>query len=83
MERSKILEHMTELFRSVLDNPDLVLSEDMTSENVNEWDSLSNIQLAIAVEERFGIRFTLDEIQRFKTVGEICGLVEQKMELVR
>ena len=58
MERSEILQQVNEIFIDTLDNEDIVLTDDTTANNIEEWDSLNHIQLVVAVEKIFKIRFS-------------------------
>jgi acyl carrier protein len=80
MELQEILQQVTEIFRSVLQKPELILEEDTTAADVDGWDSLSNIQLITSVEKHFGIKFKLREILKLKNVGELCTSVQKKVE---
>ena len=62
MERNDILARVQEVFRDELELDDLVLNEETTADDVEEWDSLSHIQLVVAIEKAFGIKFTSREI---------------------
>ena len=55
--------------------PDLVLRRETTAKDVEEWDSLTHVQLMVAVEKRFKVRFSAKQIQGFKNVGEMCDAV--------
>jgi acyl carrier protein len=76
---SEILEQVNEIFRDILDNDEIVVYEKTTAEDVAEWDSLSHIQLVVAVEKHFKIRFTASEINGFKNVGEMCEGILKKL----
>jgi acyl carrier protein len=75
----EILEQVNGIFKDVLDNDDIVVYSETTAEDVAEWDSLSHIQLVVAVEKHFKIRFTAAEINSFKNVGEMCDGILKKM----
>ncbi len=79
MNDEAILIAMTEVFRDILDVPDLVLGPSTTAKDVEEWDSLTHIQLVAAVEKRFKIRFTAQEIQGFKDVGDMSAGVARTL----
>jgi len=70
--KSDVLAQVNTIFRDVLDNEDLVIEETSTADQVYEWDSLTHIQLVVAIEKHFKIRFTSSEITNFKNVGEMC-----------
>jgi len=78
MELNQVLIQFNKIFIDVLDEEDIVLEESTTAEDVEEWDSLSHIQLVVAIEKKFGIRFTALEIDGYKNVGEMCQAVIEK-----
>ena len=51
----------------------------MTAEDIEDWDSLSHIQLIEAIEHTFDITFTLQEAVELETVGEFIELVNKKV----
>jgi acyl carrier protein len=79
MERQAILEQLNDIFKDVLDNEDIVLNEEMTADDVEEWDSLTHIQLIVAIEKHFKIRFGSKEIQSWKNGGEMMDSMQQKL----
>ena len=74
-----ILTQLQPIFRDVLDNPQLQISRSSSASNVQGWDSLAHINLVSAIEQEFGISFTLSELQELKNVGEMIDLMEQKL----
>jgi acyl carrier protein len=76
---SEIFQTLTVLFREILDEPTLVLREDLTAADVKSWDSLNHIDLIVAVEREFGIRFTTREVTSLKNVGELVALTQAKL----
>lgn len=72
------LETLTLLFREVFDRDDLVLSRGTTASEVPEWDSLMHIQVIVAAEKKFGVRFAPGEIEGLKNVGEFLDLILRK-----
>ncbi|MBB6371650.1 acyl carrier protein [Chryseobacterium shigense] len=79
MSKNEILSKLSEIFREELDNEEITLTEETTANDVEEWDSLSHIQLIVAVEKAFGIRFTSSEIQSWNTVGEMADSITSKL----
>lgn len=67
------------VFRDILDNEGIVLTEETTAKEVAEWDSLTHIQLVVAVEKAFAIRFTAREIRRWNKVGEMIDSIGAKV----
>jgi len=74
-----ITERLTRVFRKVFDDESIVLSPELTANDVDGWDSLSHINLLIAIELEFGIEFKQNEIQSFANVGELMKSIEKKL----
>ena len=81
MTELDILKKVNEIFIDVLDDEDIVLTQETTANDVEDWDSLTHIQLIVAVEKQFKIKFTSSEIQAFKNVGHFCVEVKRKQSL--
>lgn len=73
------LDTLTEVFRQVFDDPNIVLTPETTADMVEGWDSLSHVNLIMAVENRFNIRFKQKEVMSFKNVGDLARGVESKL----
>ena len=78
MDKNVILAKVQEIFQDVLDNEDIVLSFNTTADDVEEGDSLSHIQLIVAIEKEFKVKFTSKEITSWKTVGDMIDCVISK-----
>jgi acyl carrier protein len=79
MTRTEILKTINDIFIDVLDDDTVVLTEETSANDVDEWDSLNHIQLVVAIEKRFKIRFASQEILSWKNVGEMVGSVYAKI----
>jgi acyl carrier protein len=79
MERSDILKRVEEIFREELELDDLVLTDETTADDVEEWDSLSHVQLVAAMEEAFGIEFKSREILSWENIGDLIDSIEKKV----
>ncbi len=79
MERSEILKKVNEVFIDNLDNDDIVLTENSSADDIEEWDSLTHVQLVVAVEKKLNIRFNAKEIQSWKNVGEMIDSISTKL----
>jgi len=75
MEKETILKEMTGVFRNILDNDHLIIGYDTTAKDVEGWDSLTQIQLTVAIEKHFKLKFKSYEIYEWKNVGDICDAV--------
>ena len=78
MTRDEILSEVTAVFRDTLGDEQLVLGEQTTAADIEDWDSLSHIQLVVAVEKRFRIRFGSREIQAWANIGEMLDSIAAK-----
>lgn len=79
MDRSSILEQLNEIFIDVIDEEKINLNEASTAKEVEGWDSLTHIQLVVAIERYFKIRFTSKEIQEWKNVGALVDSINSKL----
>lgn len=79
MDNTEILKAVKEIFIDVLDNPNIILNEESTANDVNDWDSLNHIRLIVAIEKHFKIRFTSQEVSRWKNVGEMIDSLSKKL----
>ena len=75
---------LEDLFRDVFDDDTLEIRDTLDSNDIPAWDSLMHINLMVAAEKKFGIRFTTAEMARLKQPGQNIGsfrsLIEQKLE---
>ena len=74
-----IYDRLTPLFREVFDDDTVVVTPQLTANDVENWDSLSHVRLMVAVEEDFKIHFSSSEIASFKTVGDLVTSIEAKL----
>ena len=70
---------ITAIFRDVFDDDSIILREDMTADELDNWDSLTHVDLILAIEKDFRIRFTTGEISGLKSVGHLAALVSHKL----
>lgn len=80
MSRHEILAQLTGIFRDELDNPGIQLTEQTTANDVEEWDSLSHLQLIVRIEKSLKIRFKSTEIQSWQNIGQMIDSIEQKLK---
>lgn len=66
---------LQDIFRDVFDDEEIQLRDEMTSQDVEGWDSLMHLNLIIAIEKKFGIKFATAEISRMKNDGENVGSI--------
>jgi acyl carrier protein len=73
-----IMAELEPIFSDILDLPNLKLGPESDASNVEGWDSLAHVNIVMAIEKRFKIRFALGELQDLKNVGEMVELIEKK-----
>lgn len=78
MERENIISKLNEIFEDVIDEGPVFLTESSNSDNVDGWDSLAHIQLIVAIEKTYNIRFTSEEMSSWKNVGEMIDCILTK-----
>ncbi len=73
------MDTLTDVFRQVFADPEITLTTETTANDVDGWDSMSHVNLIMAVENRFNIRFNQKEIMSFRNVGDLARCVESKL----
>jgi len=79
MTQQEILSQLQEIFSEILDIANIVLTQTTTSADIEEWDSLSHIQLVVAIEKHFDVKFTSEEILEWQNVGDMVKSIEEKL----
>lgn len=79
MNREQLLNEINEIFRDAFMDDDLVIKEETTAEDVEDWDSLMQITLITTIENKYGIEFTLDDSLAMKNVGDMMNLIIAKV----
>lgn len=79
MDKHDIIERLNEVFQDVFDDEDIIVDEETTADDIEDWDSIEHINLISAVESEFGIRFTMGEVSGMKNVGEMISIIEARM----
>lgn len=75
----QVLAEVNRIMCGVFNNNSIKLKYETTARDVAEWDSLNHIELVLAVEKHFKIRFNFTELQKFKNVGEMCDNIVLKL----
>lgn len=74
-----ILEELQPVFREVFDDDSIVLTSETNADMIEDWDSLSHIRLVMAIEKKFGIKFSYDDLQNMKNVGEAAEIINHRL----
>ncbi|MFG1332310.1 acyl carrier protein [Xanthobacter autotrophicus] len=78
-EHPEVYEKLTDVFRNVFQDDDIVLFPDMTAADVEGWDSLANIRLILAVETAFSIRLSAAQAASLAKLGDLVSLIASKI----
>jgi len=78
MTHDDIYAELTQVFRDVFDDDDITLTGATTAEDVPGWDSQAHVNLVVAAETRFGIRFRTAELEALHDVGDFVALIATK-----
>lgn len=79
MTREEVFEILTGIFQDVFDDDELELTDATTADDIEDWDSLEQINLVAACEKRFNVKFDMKEIQALKNVGEMVDTIVGKL----
>ncbi len=79
MSNFEILQVVTTIMKDVLELPDLIVTTSTSATDVDEWDSMTHIQIIASIEAKFKVRFALGELQALKNVGDMIVLLEKKL----
>jgi acyl carrier protein len=79
MSEQEIMHKLTDVFRDLFDQPDLVLTAATSADDVDEWDSVNHVMLVVQVEREFGVKFHTAEIEELKNVGDLASLIQSKL----
>ena len=79
MNKKEIYERLNEVFQDVFDDDEITVNENTTSNDIEDWDSLEHINLIVAVEKEFGIKFNMNEVTSMKNVGEMVTIIEERV----
>ncbi len=79
MEREQVYQELNEIFRDVFDDDTIEVTEATTSDDIEDWDSLEHINLVVAVENTFNIKFKMGEVNSMKNVGEMVEIILQRI----
>ena len=79
MAREEIYNKLNEVFCDVFDDDSIKVNDGTTANDIEDWDSLEHINLIVAVEKKFGIKFNMGEVNNFKNVGEMVDTIIKRV----
>ena len=79
MDRNEIIEKLTAIFHEIFNDNAIVLRDDMTAADVENWDSLTHMLMISKVEQVFQIKFKLKDLNKLKSVGDLISTIQTKL----
>ncbi|MEG2053375.1 MAG: acyl carrier protein [Oscillospiraceae bacterium] len=77
MDKNIIFEGVQEIFRDVFDDENLNITREMSAEDIEDWDSLEQINLLTAMGKKFDVKFKLEDVSGLENVGDMLDLIER------
>lgn len=77
MDRQQTMAEIQEIFRDNFDDEAIVLSDATNAEDIEDWDSLEQINLLTAIEKKYGLKFNLNDVRNLQNVGDLLDLLER------
>ncbi len=78
MSKEDILQRIQDVFRDIFNDDSLNINKETNANDIEDWDSLHHIRLVLSVEKEFKVKFSMDELQTFKNVGDMIDLINKK-----
>ncbi len=75
MTREEIYKNLDEVFQDVFDDESIHVTDETTADDIEDWDSLEHINLVVAIENKFGMKFNMSEVTTMKNVGEMVDII--------
>ena len=79
MDKEEIYLKLNEVFREIFNDDTISVTETTTANDIEAWDSYEHINLLVAVENKFGIKFSMGEVSNMKNVGEMVDIITTKI----
>ena len=79
MNENAIYHELNKIFRNIFDDDSLVVTPDTSAKDIPEWDSFNHINITVASELRFGVKFRSSELDELQSVGDFVQLIRQKL----
>ena len=79
MTREEVFQKLNSVFQDVFDDDTIIVRDETTAADIEDWDSLEHINLMVAIEKDFGMRFNMAEVTGLKNVGEMVDVIMKRM----
>ena len=80
MSRDEVMKRLNAVFQDEFDDDTIQVTDATVADDIEDWDSLEHINLIVAVEEEFGMKFTMSEVTGMKNVGEMADIILSRVE---
>ena len=78
MSEDEVTKKLNKIFNDIFIDSEFVFSKDLSASDIDEWDSLTHINLIVAIEKEFSISFTLEELEKQNSVGDTIDMIINK-----
>ncbi len=78
MLREEVFKRLNQIFQDVFDDESITVQDATTADDIEDWDSLEHINLVVAIEKEFDIKFNMGDVSKMKNVGEMVDLILQR-----
>lgn len=78
MTRDEVFEGLNEVFQDVFDDDTIEVHEETTADDIEDWDSFEHINLIVAIEKQFQVKFKMGEVSKLKNVSEMVDLILER-----
>lgn len=79
MTREEVFEKLNEIFRDFFDDDEIELTDETTADDIEDWDSLEHVNLIVAIEDWFDMKFTMGEVTTMKNVGAMVDIIMERI----
>lgn len=78
MTEQQIYDGLTDILRDVFEDDGLVARPELAARDVPGWDSFNHINIIVAAELRFGVKFKASEIDGLRNLGDFARLIARR-----
>lgn len=75
MTREDVYKRLTAVFRDVFDDESIILNDETTADDIDDWDSFEHINLVVAIEKEFSFKIPMGKVVTMKNVGEMVDII--------
>lgn len=79
MDKHAITPALGEIFEDFFEIGEDEFGPELTADQVEGWDSLNHVRLMLAIEQQFGVKFSINEWSGLTNIGELIALLERKV----